>query len=415
MIVLFILSNILTVLSMMYINEKSFTVVKWSLVGIFPNESTELVLSTSNVSGKIVWLAAPNYNLGVQIRPFVQQIQSLANAGCLAVITSYRKQTIPGKLVLGALENNFALPVGMVGADVYGYVQSMGGTANLTFISWDPNPWGTVYSGPGYIVFSVIVTLMYLVNSIYAIYRITKWLWTLKKDFSISLGFVCLSLEAISNLLRVLQGIVDPLRNNFGLDGADLLFSIPACITSIAGILIVFFWLDLITDPFYHGKFLGVMKIPALLLIFLLIIIEITNDFLRTTQQKIDISNISLSVYLVVQIIVVLFNIIAGYRVLRSLKENEKADNKKRITTIIRLIIYSGIVTLVGSIVLAICISPVADIPLGNIISFGFLYFSFFVQSFLLIKIFKLPKQRTNTSASGSIKDTSDISVDAVQ
>jgi len=72
---------------------------------------------------------------------------------------------------------------------------------------------------------------------------------------------------------------------------------------------------------------------------------------------------------------------------------------------IIRHIIYSGIATLASTILLGLSLSPATSYPLG-IIVWGALQIAIFFQSLFLIKIFRPPRKKKETSTSA--KDTTD-------
>jgi len=302
--------------------------------------------------------------------------------------------------------------VGVVSYEVYTYVHSVGDIANFTFIDWDPNPWDTIHTGPGYILICTFMVLMFFINTVYAGFRIVKWIYTLRDKFEINIGFSCLVLEWICNLLRVIQSILTPLHNNFRLPFVDILYTLPICLTLITSILIVFFWLDLTSDPFYQGKFLGVMKIPAIIFVSLLLTIEIVFDYIRAFTNY-DFMHLIVSCYIILHLIVVIFNIVAGYRILKSL--SKQSDGKKKLRIIIRRIILSGIVTILGIVVFGLVVSPLVNYPIPATILFFLLFGSFFLQSILLITILKIPKHRETMSSSetnnSSLKDTQDISI----
>jgi len=240
-----------------------------------------------------------------------------------------------------------------------------------------------------------------------------KWIYTLRDKFEINIGFSCLVLEWICNLLRVIQSILTPLHNNFRLPFVDILYTLPICLTLITSILIVFFWLDLTSDPFYQGKFLGVMKIPAIIFVSFLLTIEIVFDCVRAFTTY-DFMHLIVGCYIILHLIVVIFNIVAGYRILQSLKR--QSDGKMKLRIIIRRIILSGIVTILGIVIFGLILSPLVNYPIPAMILFFLLFGSFFLQSILLITILKIPKHRESMSSSdtnnnSSLKDTQDISI----
>jgi len=258
-----------------------------------------------------------------------------------------------------------------------------------------------------FLIFSLFFFFFFLFNSILSAYCIGKRIYTIK-NIDWNIGFVCLSLEWIANVLRVVQMILHPTYNLFKLSGTDVLLSLPMCITLISGILIVFFWLDLTSDPFYHGKFLGVMKIPALIFIFVCFGIEISLDIARNMTDQIEFTDSIIVFYTVIHVIVVLFNFIAAYRVLQTLKKQPKI--KERLTMIIHRIIYSGTATIIGTLVFVLVASELFNHPWGISMLWCLLEISFFFQSIFLITIFKIPQYKNTTnssSAKGSLATTS--------
>jgi len=303
--------------------------------------------------------------------------------------------------------------VGMVSYEVYTYLQVKGGNiANITFMDWDPNPWDIIQTGLIYIIFSTLMALLFLTNSIFAGYRIVKWLYTMKQDFKWNIGLMCLTLEWICNILRVLQIVLICLHNNFRLPGTETLYTLPLCFTLITSIVVVFFWLDLTSDPFYNGKFLGAMKIPAIIFITLFLLTELILDICRA-YTDIDFLSSILGFYFVFHSIVTIFNFIASYRILSALKEQK--EGKKKLKRIILRIIYSGITTMMGVFLYILFLSPLMNTPVPYIILFGLIYFTFFLQSLLLITIFRVPKRKDSKSFKtdmSSTKETGKTDID---
>jgi len=84
LIAIILLSNILTGISSVIINDNTYIIVEWSHVGPFPNQ-TEILLyeNGGNVTGRIVYIKALSYNSKVYIEPFKNKIEILSRAGCL--------------------------------------------------------------------------------------------------------------------------------------------------------------------------------------------------------------------------------------------------------------------------------------------------------------------------------------------
>jgi len=337
---LLLLFNLLFItFSTVTINQFPFIIVEWSSVGPFPNQTLPLVPDTAaNVTNRLIYMSSPPYNGVICMATLHQSVELLASRGCLGVITYFYDSRAPGFLVYGAKVDS-SIPVGFVSLSVTELLVEEEG--EFRFSHWDNNPWDIIMKPPGYTGQWAVLVLLMFFNSCFAGYRIILWLRS-GVELS-SLGFICLSLEFIANVLRVIQLTLIPYYNTFFLRYADIMYTTPICFTVISSILIVFFWLDLTTDPFYHGKFLGMMKKPAMVAICLIILLEIISVMIRSLIV-VNIINAILGLYIGGHTIVVVFNLVAAKRILNSIKE----VGKKKLIKITKRIIYSSISTLLG-------------------------------------------------------------------
>jgi len=166
--------------------------------------------------------------------------------------------------------------------------------------------------------------------------------------------------------------------------------------------VIIFFWLDLTTDPFYHGKFMGVMKIPTCVIITLILIMEISLIILRNFVPIT--SSVVVAVYLILNLILAIFEIIAGHRIIKPLRK--QADGKKKqLWRITVYIIISAVVT-IAMCILFILFLIASGRPQGSIILFFLLWLAYFFQSLFIIMIFTVPKDHKSSSSAKSTKDS---------
>jgi len=179
------------------------------------------------------------------------------------------------------------------------------------------------------------------------------------------------------------------------------LVTLPWCITLVTSILIVFFWLDLTSDPFYHGKFLGIMKIPAFIFIVICLVLEFTCFILRMLTP-IDFFSYVICFYGVSLSLIVIFNFTAAYRVLQPLKK--APETKKKLRRIVYRIIASGIAIAFGVLAFFLFFTPLFYTPAGWLCIYWGVYFNMWLQSALLILIFQVPKKVISSSA----KETKD-------
>jgi len=173
-------------------------------------------------------------------------------------------------------------------------------------------------------------------------------------------------------------------------------------------VIIVFFWLDLTADPFYHGKFLGLMKIPAIIFIVIIILFEISVNVVRLAFPVYSLAaDVQVLTYLIFHSLLVMFCFFASYRILQNAKRSKL--QKKKLLRVTYFIIGSGVLNICSTIVFCFVMSDYFLYNIyANITIWFLLYLSFFGQSLLLIFIFKAPKHiNTSTATSESAKQNS--------
>jgi len=400
------------ILALISINNRNF-----SIVSFFPPDrdngpipNAEFILSptpTTNITGRLTYILIPPANSLGYMKPFSDLINKYHHQnGAIGILaapkTIYR---VPGSNTYAAVGIDYTLPVGVVYRSTIDYVRALGKnvTISVIFYGYDENPWATLEDGVGLIMFSLVTILLYLFNTVFAGYRLAMWIWV-KRGIDPNIGFLCLSLEWLCNLLRVIQLFFWGVHNNFRIPYIDILYTVPWCITSVTAVIIVFFWLDLTSDPLYHGKFMGIMKIPAGIFIFGLIVIEVFFDVWRTFGR--EFTGIISAVYGSALMFIVIVNFIAAYRILRPF--DKTVETKKKIRKVVYRIVGSGLATIFGCTVLYCFQIPNSqDTPVTKGVMWFLLYFFFFLQSLLLIMIFKVPKDKKGAS-SNSGKDTKD-------
>jgi hypothetical protein len=274
-----------------------------------------------------------------------------------------------------------------------------GGSVNVTLIAWDLNPWNTIFTGSGLIVYQTVFTLLFLGNVALTLYKIFQW--KLQRGFSLSIGLICLYMEVAVNSTRVIQQIVAPNFNIYSLPNYESVSSVAFCFTLITGILVIFFWFDLTTDPFFHksGKCLGIMKIPAIVVISILLLIEILTDLIRNFLMF-DALVICLMIYVSLYFLIGIFYFIAGWRILAISKTS---NSKKKLRNITYRIVCSGAANIIAGLAMLSITTPITFMPGPFIILNAIFYLAIFAQSLLLITIFSPGKNPEKSSPSKTL------------
>jgi len=400
------------ILALVSINNRNFTIISFSPPkgsnGPIPNGRWILsaLAPGVNVSGGIVYLNVPTRGQYYQMHPFSLQVDKFQSQGAIGSICAYRDDRIPGSHSYGAVGLEFTLPLGVVPKAAVDWARTFKNqTINVVFYDFDFNPWSDYEDGAGYIMYSLILGCAFLSNVILSGYRLTMWTWY-KGGIDLTLGFLCLTLELLQNFGRVLQFIFWGLHNNFRIPFIDVLITIPWCITGITSIIITFFWLDLTSDPLYHGSFMGIMKIPALIFAVGMIIGEVACDIVRTTSASDDYINQVIFFYGAFVLFIATINFVAAYRILKPF--NKTVDTKEKVKKIIYRIILSGIAQILSVFFVFIFLYPPTVFTPQARYSLNFLLYTFyFLQSVLLITIFQVPEKLKTSSSSHKEGSTS--------
>jgi len=137
-----------------------------------------------------------------------------------------------------------------------------------------------------------------------------------------------------------------------------------------------------------------------------IVVLEITFMTVRCLVP-IDTVTAILSTYTILHVIIVIFYLFAAIRIFKS----NISKDKKRIIKITKKIVYCAIATLGGVLCLALALTPLAYAGLGYSLIAGIAYISYFLQSLMLLLIFKppIPKQSSSSSAGAVSMETSSV------
>eukprot|EP00029_Vermamoeba_vermiformis_P008798 TRINITY_DN4211_c0_g1_i1.p1 TRINITY_DN4211_c0_g1~~TRINITY_DN4211_c0_g1_i1.p1 ORF type:complete len:380 (+),score=13.91 TRINITY_DN4211_c0_g1_i1:27-1166(+) len=206
----------------------------------------------------------------------------------------------------------------------------------LIELSSEGNPWtDAIESVASIVVFRVILGGFSVALVIYGSYKLAMFIRLQRSRFNVPQ--VCLALEIIANLWRVMYLVVDPLGCNFVYGSAVNSFtdtvSIPYQIATFA--LVAFYWFEIINQASIKiYPFLNRLKIPFFVITFLLIAIDMTlsligfySEFSTTTPMSI--------IYLVISFSLLIFYVITFIRLQRRMKAFGQARvDKKNIRTL---------------------------------------------------------------------------------
>jgi hypothetical protein len=220
-----------------------------------------------------------------------------------------------------------------------------------------PNQFYKVANTKFQLIFNLILSFFEIGIIAVGSYRIYQfWIYGSGKLY-ISIGPICLSLEIVGAFLRLIYTIVDPFYTYRMLTerASSVLISISWPFTLSAGILLTFFWAEALSRSSVQAKpFISVYRVPAIVVVVCLFLIEIICSALRVTLNgKVSFSPnyVSTFVYFVISIALIVCYIWTAIAVARRLNSMEHVKARR---SIVNMTIRVGVSSL-GYIIFAAC------------------------------------------------------------
>jgi len=409
-----ILSTILLlILCLLFINSDASLIlqqqarpaefIKWKEVNPLPVNQTLLLVTedSPNITGNLVYMDYPLYGNSFFLVPFFRKQEQAIQKGAIGIVCYQKSDRRQFGIHASTYGDQLQITAGLISKESYTFFMKNGGKVNVTFLSWDPNPWDVHLNGAGFIIYRAIIFLMFFSATALAIYKLI--LWKLKRGGYLNIGFICLIMEVLVNSSRSIQGIMAPIYNIYSLRNYDISYTVSFCLTLITGILVIFFWFDVTIDPFEHRrkKCLGIMKIPAIGVISFLIILEISVDISRDFL-RFDVVGPLLLGYITLYFLIGVFYFIAGWRILSVKSEGleEKLDS------ITKRVVLSGLMNIIAGVTMLLSGNPLSYNPVPYLLVTAFGFISNFFQSLLLISIFNPQSKKERSSKKGQTKTT---------
>jgi len=125
------------------------------------------------------------------------------------------------------------------------------------------------------------MVILFSSNVVLVLYALFKSPKNYSKKFN--LRFICLVIEGLCNLLRVIQIIINPFYYNmYQLKLVEVLNTFCIFLSLISSISICFFYLDIVRDPLFRAKrYIGTLSLPALVFLIILILFEFLCESIK--------------------------------------------------------------------------------------------------------------------------------------
>jgi hypothetical protein len=365
----------------------------------FESITALLVDSTSaNVNGRIVYLAeVPKSQLWARIF-------DLKSRGVIGIIFG-SIYPVPGQdycTWTGEDVSQIDFPIATV------YRTDFDGLHNLLInseeilieLSSEGNPWTDVINSVAIlIIFRVFTGGFSVALVIYGSIKLAKFIKYQGSRFNVPQ--VCLALEIIANLWRVVYLVVDPLGCNFVYGSAVNSFmdtvSLPYQIATFA--LVAFYWFEIISQASIKiYPFLIRLKIPFFVITFLLIAIDMTISLIGF-YFEVSTTTPSSIIYLVISVALLIFYVATFTRLKRRMKTFGRARvDKKHMRTLssvnTKMILNAAGRLFVIIVGIAYVFPSVNRQPVPFVVGWAFIYFALNVDSLMRIILFDPPKDR---------------------
>jgi hypothetical protein len=390
-----------------YKKGDNFDAVFEPITGILVDETS------SDMNGRIVYMTEGPKS------QFWPRVLSFIDRGVIGVIHG-ADYIIPGQDFCtwnGEDMTLVTIPVAEINAEEFAAIHTdlIAGGQVLIQLTSEGNPWTeAIISIAVLVVFRVFLGGFALSLAIYALYKLI--LFVRKQGSHFNVPQVCLALEILSNLWRVVYLVVDPMGCNFVYPASvnSFLDSVSLPYATATFVLVTFYWHEVVTDAsIVIYPFLSRLKIPFFVIMFLLIAMDITLsllgfylDFSTTTPMTV--------IYLLITVAFLIFYIVTLVRVMKRMRMSKevRGDTGKfrRLSQINTKMILNAVVRFCVIIVAIAFVFPqVNRYPVPQVITTAFLFFIVTLDSLMRLLLFDIASTQTSSKKSTDETKLSDV------
>lgn len=275
--------------------------------------------------------------------------------------------------------------------------------------SEEVNIWYEHFHNSGLIFFSVFLSLMAFTNVVISLWRLANFIRAFGVAFT--LAQMIMTMILISNILKLVYLAVDPIfsRNIFSYMASQVLNTMTFPISAITTLLITFYWHEVLKKTSAKAYFNLHKKrfiIPSIIFSILIFALEISTSVLRGFQYNVQtISIVATSSFLAVLVVVNIYCLYIGGRVLHQISKSpssKKSKRTNRLKTTTRYIIASAITTTFTIPFLVLIWTDAFRNPPVFIAVYFFLFFFLTLGDFFKLLAFGTPSSSVKTSSSSN-------------
>lgn len=354
--------------------------------------------------------------VGNIISPYERHIRKAVQDGATALVIVRNRLGIPGQSMYQILSDNRDLTIPVVEvfqlAVLPGSIASSVGPAGVhVSIYPQENQWKKANDVIGFQIFlDVVHTGLETAILIVGLWRIHQWT-TPSCGRLFSIGPVCIALEMVAAVLRLVYTAVDPFWT-FRVYNAFvgmIMMTISFPISLASGILLTFFWAETLkASSIKAHPFIAEYKKSACLVIFILVAGEIISNVIRTkvpVKGKFNTVYLTQAFYIVTCIILVICYLVCAHEITRRLSSGNHVKRKRYIRNMnIRFAVSTaGYIIFIISMAASI---PVVSHPWGFKCVFNGMFLGLNIAGILQVYSLKPSGNHSSTSSRGTNKKT---------
>jgi hypothetical protein len=271
------------------------------------------------------------------------------------------------------------------------------------------NPW-LILSGSVTVtvIFRVLLGGYALAMIIFGLYKLILFIKHQGPHFNIPQ--VCLALEIIANMWRVIYLVIDPLGCQFvyGSAANSFLDSVSIPYTTATFVILTFYWHEIVSDASIAiYPFLSKLKIPFFVIMLLLIAMDMTLSLVGYFYDLDTTTSMSV-IYIVISFGFLIFYVISLVKVMKRMRTSKDLRGKQKrkfkfLSKVNAKMIFNG-VTRFGVVVVGIAYAfpSVNSYPVQYVVIWAFLYFILISDSLARNILFDISSHSSSSKKSRS-------------
>jgi hypothetical protein len=358
---------------------------------------------TTDITGMIVVLDF------VAVQAIYQHFFDIQDRGAIAIL--YNANTlVPGQYFCtytGEDVQQLVIPVSEVSSDAFQEVHDLLARGEHIYITLtsEGNAWTDLIVNN----VATIIVFRFLLSAIsvgligFALYKLILFVKAQGSTFNVPQ--VCLGLEIISNMWRVIYFSGDPFGCffNYGSAASSFLDTISVPYTTATFVLITFYWHEAVSDTSIKiYPFLSKLQIPFFVIMLVIIGVDITVSLLGYFYGA-DTSVLTI-IYIVISVGFIVFYFVTVGKLMRRMQKSQAYGRReKRLTKVNQKMILNGITKFLLVIVGVIfAVRSMNATPVPQYVLTAVLGAVIDIDSFARIYLFEVRKKSSSSKASHS-------------